>query len=562
MGEQGDRWGRRLLPGAWQRPAASVLFVMTECVAWYIVLRAVAGATLRAGVEPLAIELETGLSAGAYAGREAEAEQALRVLQDALANTPGGPSLPVVVLTGLAAFALARWLARMALPGGFGVLVGLLVSVVALQVLIRIALAGDLLVWDASGLERFLDVPEQHFAANIDAAGFIEEPTLRRVAGSPSIVTVAGLVALWCRFAAAGRRDVQFERVLRSAGLGFAAALLGAVIAGFGGVHGVASYLLLYFVLSVLALSVAHAVRALGNEAGGTAGGWRRDAPWAVSVAVTLGGVALVAAVFALLAAFDAGRVAGPPAELAGRVLVWLLELMLTPVFWLVNTVLGWIIGDASLDVFERASQAMEESDDPPTGARDPLIRLPGWASDVATAALIAGVLWLGYRLGRRLFGRSSRLGGAGYAETRAAAGDGGDGLLRRIMPRRRGGAAASNEWLRRHAVYGLYGRLVVAAAERGVTRRPGDTPIEFGRIATARLASAPQPASPARDAPFNEIAAVFDRARYGRHFPPPAELRPLEQALAAWEQAHPPGAAGEEPGDSHGRLADSVEES
>jgi len=521
-------------PGRWQRPAAALLFISAESVAWYVVLRAMAGATLRAAVQPLTTDVERGIATGSYAGNEAEAETALHVLRDALASTPGGPSLLVVLLTALGAFLLARWLARAGLPAGLGVLVGLLVSIVALQLLIRLALAGDLAIWDGSGLERFFGQPGDHFASNVDADSFVADPSLHRVAGSPAVITVAGLVALWFRFAAAGRREVSFERVLRSAGIGFMAALGGAAIAGFGGVHGVASYLLLYFVLAVLALSVAHAVRALG-DAPEDAAAWRRDGPWAISVAATLGGVALIALLFGLLAALDVGRVLAPVGEVSGRALTWLLELLFAPVFWLVNTALRWIIGDASIDVFERASEIMDGADDPPTDTRDPWLRLPGWAANLGRAALIAVVLWVGYRLGRQIFSRVSRRSGEQYTETRAAVAEGGDGLFRRLLARRGGRPAASAEWLRRHDIYRLYGRVVGVAAARGLERQPGDTPLEFARVAMARLPAAPP-------APFNAIALAFDRARYGRRFPEAEELRPLEQALTAWEHAHPTG--------------------
>src|SRR5690606_4038 len=67
-------------------------------------------------------------------------------------------------------------------------------------------------------------------------------------------------------------------------------------------------------------------------------------------------------------------------------------------------------------------------------------------------------------------------------------------------------------------------------AEDRGFMRRAGETPLEFATAAARRL-GAPILAP---------IAEEFDRARYGRHYTPDAQLVPLAQALTAWEQDLP----------------------
>ena len=135
------------------------------------------------------------------------------------------------------------------------------------------------------------------------------------------------------------------------------------------------------------------------------------------------------------------------------------------------------------------------------------------------------------FLLARRLFRHSDDEEDQGYEEERSAAqtNAGLGRLLRNLIPSRRQPPVVP-PWLDRHAVYRLFARAVNDADDRGFHRRPGETPLEFAAVAASALDAPPLP----------DIAAEFDRARYGRHYPTDAELGPLDRSLGEWEQSHP----------------------
>ena len=89
----------------------------------------------------------------------------------------------------------------------------------------------------------------------------------------------------------------------------------------------------------------------------------------------------------------------------------------------------------------------------------------------------------------------------------------------------------ASDDWLKRHAIYRLYARAARAAEDRGFHYMAGETPMEFASRAN-RAMDAP---------PYPPIGLAFDRARYGRHFPEDEAVRSMEADLGSWETATPP---------------------
>ncbi|MBM4415423.1 MAG: hypothetical protein FJ035_04025, partial [Chloroflexi bacterium] len=455
--------------GRWHREAAMAAFVVMEATAWFVALRAFGTGVERGAFRTLADDIQRDLSA--HLERDPQRGQdALAVAARASEQAVGGASWPVVLLVALGAFVLVRSISRLRLPGVLAAAVGLAASLVALHVAVHLTLARDLWVWQGDGLAQLVDRGSSPFGGQIDNASFVANPDPARVERAASAVAVAGLFIVWMRFLIAGRGAVSYARVLRSFGLGFLGALIAAFFASAGSGYDVTGWVLTYFVLGVAALSVVHAARtAAASDA------LRREVPWLASVALTLAAIAAAAALFALLGALDAGRVFRPLADglllLTGRILM----LLIAPFFIVIDWLLHFLIGDPPPfreRVAELGDQAVGRD-------RDGGLLFPGWVLDAIRAVLITLALWVAFRVSRLLFGRVRRGAGAQeYAELRSSGGGGGGlglgGLLRR---RRR--STGGTEWLRLHAVYALFVRVVRLASERGVERGAGQTPIE-----------------------------------------------------------------------------------
>jgi hypothetical protein len=185
----------------------------------------------------------------------------------------------------------------------------------------------------------------------------------------------------------------------------------------------------------------------------------------------------------------------------------------------------------------------------PTTGEqRDSLI--PWWLAFGLRALAAALAIWLLYRIGLIVFAARRRLTpGADAVEVRSRSSEHiASGLLRGLFRRRGDDGGIGGEWLRRHAAYQLFARVVQGAHDRGVERPVGATPIEFARSTGTRL-----------DAPmFEPIGRAFDEVRYGRHAPDGGTLDALDVSLRAWERSHPrsapPPASGEADEASAGR--------
>jgi hypothetical protein len=283
---------------------------------------------------------------------------------------------------------------------------------------------------------------------------------------------------------------------------------------------------LAFFVLGALSLAAAHMARA---RAPGESVG--RDAPMALAAVTTLGAIVLAALLFGLLAMLEVQRAFDPMFDLLFMVIGRVLFILLTPIFWVVNWVLTNVLAASGLDLPEQFRRFGEETGPP---EEEPGGRfLPGWVLQAIRVLTIAAVVWLLYRVSRLVFDLTRRRElsrDVDEARTSTAHG-GGLGSMVRALFRRRGSAAWSGDWLRRHAVYRLYARLVADAGERGVERGQGDTPIEFAQRAGALL-NAPV---------FEPIGLAFDRARYGRHYPSREAVDSLERSLRQWEQAQAP---------------------
>lgn len=506
------------------RHIAVALFVLMEGFAWYVALRAIASNVTREAFRVL--ESDIARSAGGGVGESARIEHALAVAREAAEHAVAGPPLAVVLLGAAGALLLVRGVVRLQLPLALAAAVGVSASLLAFHVLLHISVTGDLRVWESSGLVRLLGAGSGPFAGHVTGASFITDPDPGRVVREPLAVIVGGLTLLWVRFLIAGRGVLSYERVLRSFGVGFGLLLVVAFFAEVGsGVH-VLWLVIVYFVLGVLALAVAHTARSSAAE--GTAG---RTAPWLLSLAATLAAVAALAALFGMLALLDVQRAFQPIVGAVLGLLGRLFLLALLPFAYAMQWILELILGGRTLrlDELARNLQALTENPNPDQRGRP----LPGWLTTGTRAALTLASVWLLYRVGRLLFTRIRRSAPPElYEEARLAVEFSAPrgGLFGGRFRGRRGAPAASTAWLRRHAIYALFARVVTTAGTRGLHRRPGDTPVEFARHAQARF-DAP---------PFEPIARAFDSARYGRHYPDGDAVRALDQAFDEWERAHP----------------------
>ena len=525
---------------SWRGPLAAFFFLAAEALLWFVVLRSFATALERNAFRDVSREILFGIADGDFLQPD-RANDARLIAEQAGESAIGGPSLLLIVAIAVGAYALMRVLAMSKLPASSRAAAGLLVSIVALGFALQLALADAGLLggapWDDGILADLRGEGASTFSGAIDPQGFVADPNPERVRGASRAVTVGGIVLIWLRFLFAGRSPVNFERSLRSFGVGFAVAVAAAFIAAASGADVVGWLVLPYFLLGALSLATAHAARAPEDDTAA-----HRDAPWVFSVLGTIGALSAVMALFILLSLFEVQRLLEPIGTALLAVFAWVLIIVITPIFWVVEWVLGLIASD--FDAQNVPAEVGRALTDPEEG-HEGRVRLPGWLGDVARALVVAVAIWIAYRVSRWLFSRAERTSGEQYAEVRESEGGGGlASMLRSLVPRPRRRRTEDARWLALNRAYRLFGRMLVAARDRGVERRPGQTVIEFGSVAGRRL-----------DAPlFASIADAFDGLRYGRHEPMPERLDDLERRFADWERANPlPDADGEEAETSEG---------
>jgi hypothetical protein len=507
----------------WMQSATFVCFVVTETIVWFIVIRMIATALDVSVMNELLIDLERGLGGAIDDPQVAGATVVLRDAKDALTS---GPSLLLVVVAAFAAVYLSRIVTELGMNRALAAVTGIFGSIVLLNIFLHITLAGDLIVWDNSALTNFLDDPSSRLSGLHDARVFVENPVPGDLRGSSLVAVTVVMFLMWGRFLFIGRGDVSFDRALRSFTIGFPLVMI-AVLVGQETSASAGIYALPYFVFAMLTLAVANAARTVEGDQSLTG-----SAPWITSALATMGVLAVIASLFGLIAVLEVEQVLTPLGSLIGRVVAWLLLIVVTPMFWLAQTILGFFNLDPGVfeeldaggggGILEGIAEELEEEED--------TARWPDWVVDGFRLAVFFLISYSLYWIGRILFAkRSEDDDGDEYEEERGTVeGVGLGGLLRGLFPGRRGESVPP--WLHRHAIYRVYGRIVAAADQRGFRRRPGETPLEFAQAATGPL-----------DAElFNEIASEFDRGRYGGHFESDESVNPLDRELSEWEQAHP----------------------
>lgn len=503
------------------RLAGEFLYVLTEVTAWFVALSVVSTLVERAALRRIADEVNVALTQGVVS--DVGAANAANAAASRAADTvmAGAPWWLLAVL-GLGAYFLVR-IVRASGLGQLGFFVGVVVSVLVLNIAWRMAVTDNLRFWDFSGIAQYLAAPETPFFERVDAPSFAADPDPDRIAGRSKGVVVFVIGLLWFRFLVAGRARLTFDRVLRSFSVGFPVVLLFAFIASAGDVAaGPGAFG--YFVLGVLSLSVANATRP--EEYGVDL---RLRSPWALSVGVTVGAVALIAAGFALFAALNVGTGLSAVGAVIGRGAAFILALVFSPVFWFLEFVLSKFEG-GDLTALRNAMQQQDAANERNRELQSEDGTL-SWVPDLLRVLAVAGMAYLAWVLGQRLFNRGRRYGTDRSEATRGSTGgSGGLGDLLRRAFSRPAHETEDQSWLRSNPAYWLFGRMLADADERRFARRLGETPLEFAGVASTALHATV----------FEPIALEFDRARYGGYPADERELQRLGEALAQWEATFP----------------------
>lgn len=510
----------------WQRNLLDVLYVVMESIPWFAAITVLATIGERGYLTELSRELRSRVAAD-FLDNPERARVVAEALADRAETATAGPALWAVALAAFGGFWLMRAMLQLRLTGAVGAGALVLASVFGLNILLHLVFAEDLLIWRNGGLATFIDDPQAFVASGADFQAVVDRGGV--VIGSATAigVTAVGMVGVWIRFMAAARRPVRFAQVLRSFGIGFAVILAALLVARVNDISQIAVYAIPYFIVGLLALSVAN-----GERAALPAEGSQRVGSWGVSVTATISVLIVVAAVFGLAAALDVGSALSYLGGAIGTLVEWLLIIVLTPIFWILVPLLEFLIPDG---IAERL-QALELPDnfvEPEAlegGEQQDDFIFPRWPFDLLKLLIFVGLVWIAYRVGRSLLMRGESGPEDEFDEFRSETGGGPGlgGLLRGLLRRRPGSEASA--WLQLEPIYGVYGRSVVDAEDRGFERRRSETPLEYS-AASGVVLEAPV---------FREIADAFDAARYGGHPVDPELIRRWSAELDEWERANP----------------------
>jgi len=506
----------------YRRSALEVIYLATEGIAWFIVIAVIATLVERSFLEALAERLAIGVPGGF--SDPAGAEIVVTELR-ARAGAEGGPPLLVVLLGAAGGFALMRAVPRLDLGAGLGAVVLVAASILGVNVLMHLAM-GDLRFWDASRLVVMLQDPNSQVASGVDLEAFVADPDIEGPHAGAFTVTFVGLCLVWFRFMLAARSRVTMDRMARSFTVSFAAVFVALFVAQAGGVDAAGRYAVPQFVLGMLGLAIANHERAV--PAGDAED---RATPWMTSVGGTLAILVAAAGVIALLAAFQFGAVLSAAGDVLLVVVEFLAIIIVTPIYWIVSGILGFLLGGASFgdNLPEILRQPLTPADVGLGEEEDGALVPPGWVIDSLKFFAFIGVVYGMYLIGRRLLGsrqpdappvlevRERRTGGAGVGQ-----------LLADLVSL--GWRRNPDRWMETNEVYRLFGRALAVSNDRGLSLLPSETPHEFGESALVHIAAPP----------VADAARLFERARYGRHQPPPEEVRNASRALAQWDASNP----------------------
>jgi hypothetical protein len=510
--------GRRRV---WRTDLLDALYIAVESVTWFMLIRVITTLAERAFLTTLADRVNAERLTNDLFD-VATVDRALTAIEVAR-QASHGPAWPLVALTAFGGFYLIRGMTRMGMDGAVGALVLLFVTVLGLNVLAHLAIAGDLRVWDTSSVAGFIVEPETYFSGQLSIQRFITNPDLAGPHGAAIAVTMIGLSIVWFRFVMAGRQMVTVERMTRSYGGGFAFALIAMIGAALGNVPGLAPWVIVQFVGGVLALAVANHVRATAPTEGPM-----RPGPWFVAVGGTIGMLVAMAAILGLSVLLHVEVLLAEVGGFALRVVEIILIIIITPIYLVMDFLLRLLLPSGAAGMFDNLARIganfdqLREQQERGNGG------FPDWIANGAKFLAALLIAWALYKIARALMTRRSQ-GEGPILELRGdASSSGGLGsFLRDLLPR--GRRRGRDGWERRHPAYMLWRRAEVDGDERGFSRLSGETAMEFADRAEHRMA-----------APFPAVAAVFDRLRYGRHQPTVQALTDIDASLTAWEVATP----------------------
>ena len=506
---------------AWRTDLLDALYITVESVTWFMLIRVITTLAERAFLTSLADRVSAERNTNDLFD-VATVDRALTAI-DVAQQASHGPAWLLVALTAFGGFYLIRGMTRMGMDGAIGALILLFTTVLGLNVLAHLAIAGDLRLWDTASVAGFIVEPETYFSGRLSIQRFITKPELTGPHGAAIAVTMIGLSIVWFRFVMAGRQMVTVERMTRSYGGGFAFALIAMIGAALGNVPGLAPWAIVQFVGGVLALAVANHVRATAPTEGPM-----RPGPWFVAVGGTIGMLVAMAALLGLSVLLHVEVLLAEVGGFALRVVEIILIIIITPIYLVMDFLLRLLLPSGAAGMFDNLARIganfdqLREQQERGNGG------FPDWIANGAKFLAAVLIAWALYKIARALMTRRSQGEGPILELRGEASSSGGLGsFLRDLLPR--GRRRGRDGWERRHPAYMLWRRAEVDGDERGFSRLSGETAMEFAGRAEHRMA-----------APFPAVAAVFDRLRYGRHQPTVQALTDLDASLTAWEVATP----------------------
>ncbi|HEU0075590.1 MAG TPA: DUF4129 domain-containing protein [Dehalococcoidia bacterium] len=419
-----------------------------------------------------------------------------------VAATVGGgkPTLLGVLVVVGGSFTLSRLLQGSVMSLTAIRIVGATVSLLLFYAVVRIDFYGDFAMWDFHWVDALIN----HTHAALDA----------ETQGSTAIVGVPLLIFFWMRGILTGQQTTTFEDVLASFALGFGVI---AVVLVFGALvdelpRGVELIAVPYVAVGLMALGLQHASQASDSFE-------REFTPvWLVAITSAVAVMGLIALLFVLV---DFGT-ARDGLEAAGLAIGWVGAGILAIVSWpLIKFLEGvfWLLAHINIyGAFEEAPPQELASGDRVGEQTGRGSDLPQWVDHLVRYTM-ASMIVIGLAIVMAfLFQRFQKKPGGDdnkesvYTEGRLAA-DLGNWLG--SMFRRHGGGRVvrENEPVRR-----LYLEMLAAAEERGVERRPSETPLDL----------APRLQSTFRSEAPVEITGLFDDVRYGAMEAEEAEVQRL----------------------------------
>ncbi|MCK9486120.1 MAG: DUF4129 domain-containing protein [Dehalococcoidia bacterium] len=507
----------------WRRKALEGTFILAEGIAWFMVIALMATSVERAFLHDVEMRIRSAVSTSQVTNPVEALLVADRVAGHAAASA--GPSLLLVVVAAVGGFALMRLVQRVDFGAALGSVILVAGTILGVNLLIHGSM-GHLQFWDSSGLVEFINNPDAFTADGVDLAGFIADPELDRPHGSAIAVTSLGLMAVWFRFMLAARGSITLDRMARSFTLSFIVVVFVIFVARATGYTAPARWAVPQFAIGMLGLAIGNHERAVPTDQAA-----HRASPWLTSVGGTIGLLLLSGGLLGMFAYLNAGAVLGALADAVFVVVRVVLVVVLTPIAWGIEKVFAWFFNGRTIQEMFPAlpNLALEAPPDAAEEATDDVTVIPPFIVNSLKFFAVALTLYVMYLVGRLLVSRRATTTEA-VEETRSTSG-GGAGIGQLLADLVRFGRKPDPDaWMDRHPAYALYGRTVHEATERGLPPMPAETPTEFARAARRHLDAES----------FVPIAEMFERARFGRHFPPDDAMRQAARDLQAWEREHP----------------------